>query len=280
MFSLAILMPMNRKRVAGIALTISLTLLAAPLFWGCKAASQLPAFRPAEAVLNSCVVAPYTPMALPLHSLANTLEQRGLVIAWEAHGSNFVLRSRKDDHLTGEALLIDFDIQFDGGQGETTASESCGPGRAIITRIQTNDGVHEGLAVDQLLVALAMVTEPPASPTQQDVTGSREVDAVIPKTGEARGTCDVTLEGLTLMSGPCQGLFHEDRVVLSSQQAGGCHVDLRWDGNAAAAIVYSYRNPCLSPVTGESLDADVPLGSVIREGQCWTNEAVRVCLEG
>lgn len=232
-----------------------------------------------EAVLASCVVAPYSPMAVSLQSLVNTLEERGFDVAWEAHGSNFILRSRRNDHLTGQATVIDFDVQFDGGQAEAITSDACGPGRAVISRIQTNEGVHQGLAVDQLLLAMALIAEPPAPPLRQEETGSHEVAEGLPKAGEANGTCDVTLEGRRLMSGACQGLFHDDRVVLSSQQAEGCHVDLRWEGNAAAASVYSYRNPCLSPATGEPLDADVPLGVVVKEGQCWVNEAVRVCLE-
>lgn len=256
--------------------------------WGCgKGEGGDPSPPPISAVvLASCVVAPYSPMNISLQTLANAVQSRGFAVTWEAHQSTYILRSRRDDHLTGEQHAIDFDVLYEPDQGGTQAPGSCGPGRAIINRIRTNDGVHDGLAVDQLLNAMAAISSPSSTPSSPQPTpspaggesGAEATASAFPKSGDASGTCEVKISGRILISGPCAGSYRDDGVVLSSQGAEGCHVDLNWIENGAQASVYSYRNPCVSPATGEAIDSDLSLGTAAREGRCWVNESVRVCL--
>lgn len=261
-------------RSLGLGPTAILVVAVSLLLASCGAQDQK-VVRPTEAVLNSCVTAPFSGALMPLHALEERLIEIGQQVGWEVEGDNYILRSSSKDLLTGDEQMLNFDIRYsETGAGDAGAA-NCGPGRAAISRIQTNSEVLEGMPVDQFLVATAMASG--SEPQTTAVEAQPRSDAVIeqPSAGSVTGTCRV--EGL--MDGPCQGSYQPGGVVLGSEQAEGCHIELAWTPAGADSKVYSYRNPCMHADTREPVDEDISTGAVTKTGSCWMNENVRVCLD-
>lgn len=247
-----------------------------------------------EALGKSCLRSPYASHGVSFKDFVGFFEMKQASISLEQAGEGYILRTSITDALTREEAAFSFEITLDEA-AQLTGETACGPGVSKISRALTPDGVVSGIVLDALIgqIALAIKPEPavpntPPVPTQQPYNPPFEgedaasAEAAVmsrkPRADDATGRCTVRVDGATIMQGACDGKFHPERVILGAHD--GCHVELRWspDQSTAQAFVYSYRNPCVNPATDETIDYDIPLGTVTRNGQCWRNDSVEVCL--
>jgi len=88
------------------------------------------------------------------------------------------------------------------------------------------------------------------------------------------GTCRATLNGKTIMAGPCSGLGHGSSLFVTAA-ADGCSIELKRNGGQITGDLFAYKNICEGLEDGETGN----LGRFTEQGGCMRSASASLCLK-
>lgn len=218
--------------------------------------------EPAADYQALCIYSGLTPLGTRLSTMANLLSQQGRTIAWEAAGKDWIMRTSWHDQLTGTDHEEAFEFQRRDGASPAPACNR------PIGEVQLNRVARDGIEIAEPDPSFASLLH-------QDIEQDGTTAEAVPSADTLRsGRCKLVVKGQSYIDGPCfyslddEGSFS---IYDTPEGTGGYFATLVRDGASGVGYWNGSKG---------STHAQDELGTMSRNGACWSNEDHRMCLWG